>query len=101
MFEVEKEIKEFSNSLNTLLNTSINMLKDAKFSNENSQNATSSSQNINSLIQDLSNKIDEMQQAIVDISSKTSKNEQIAYAGTIRTASRFTSGHFAEVDSDS
>ena len=25
----------------------------------------------------------------------------IAYAGTIRTASRFTSGHFAEVDSDS
>ncbi len=24
-----------------------------------------------------------------------------AYAGTIRTASRFTSGHFAEVDSDS
>ena len=43
MFEVEKEIKEFSNSLNTLLTTSINMLKDAKFSNENSQNATSSS----------------------------------------------------------
>lgn len=44
MFEVEKELKEFSNSLNTLLTTSINMLKDAKFSNKNSQNATSSSQ---------------------------------------------------------
>src|SRR5574344_2132926 len=85
MFEVEKEIKEFSNSLNTLLNTSINMLKDAKFSNENSQNATSSSQNINSLIQDLSNKIDEMQQAIVDISSKTSKNEQIAQEATVQS----------------
>ncbi|MCT7471553.1 5'-nucleotidase [Aliarcobacter cryaerophilus] len=26
---------------------------------------------------------------------------QVAYAGTIRTASRFTSGHSAEVDSDS
>ena len=85
MFEVEKEIKEFSNSLNTLLTTSLNMLKDAKFSNENSQNATSSSQNINSLIQDLSNKIDEMQQAIVDISSKTSKNEQIAQEATIQS----------------
>ena len=85
MFEVEKEIKEFSNSLNTLLTTSINMLKDAKFSNENSQNATSSSQNINSLIQDLSNKIDEMQQAIVDISSKTSKNEQIAQEATVQS----------------
>src|SRR5574344_87383 len=85
MFEVEKEIKEFSNSLNTLLNTSINMLKDAKFSNENSQNATKSSQNINSLIQDLSNKIDEMQQAIVDISSKTSKNEQIAQEATVQS----------------
>jgi len=85
MFEVEKEIKEFSNSLNTLLTTSINMLKDAKFSNENSQNATSSSQNINSIIQDLSNKIDEMQQAIIDISSKTSKNEQIAQEATIQS----------------
>ncbi|MGJ0456641.1 PAS domain-containing methyl-accepting chemotaxis protein [Aliarcobacter cryaerophilus] len=85
MFEVEKELKEFSNSLNTLLTTSINMLKDAKFSNENSQNATSSSQNINSLIQDLSNKIDEMQQAIVDISSKTSKNEQIAHEATVQS----------------
>ncbi|MGJ0338543.1 methyl-accepting chemotaxis protein [Aliarcobacter cryaerophilus] len=85
MFEVEKEIKEFSNSLNTLLTTSINMLKDAKFSNENSQNATSSSQNINSLIQDLSNKIDEMQQAIVDISLKTSKNEQIAQEATVQS----------------
>ena len=85
MFEVEKELKEFSNSLNTLLTTSINMLKDAKFSNENSQNATSSSQNINSLIQDLSNKIDEMQQAIIDISSKTSKNEQIAQEATIQS----------------
>ncbi|AYJ79724.1 chemotaxis protein [Aliarcobacter cryaerophilus ATCC 43158] len=85
MFEVEKEIKEFSNSLNTLLSTSINMLKDAKFSNENSQNATNSSQNINSLIQDLSNKIDEMQQAIVDIASKTSKNEQIAQEANIQS----------------
>ncbi|WP_151952162.1 hypothetical protein [Aliarcobacter butzleri] len=27
--------------------------------------------------------------------------EKIAYAGTIRTASRFTSGHSAGVDSDS
>ena len=85
MLEVEKELKEFSNSLNTLLTTSINMLKDAKFSNENSQNATSSSQNINSIIQDLSNKIDEMQQAIIDISSKTSKNEQIAQEATIQS----------------
>ncbi|MCT7510892.1 methyl-accepting chemotaxis protein [Aliarcobacter cryaerophilus] len=85
MFEVEKEVKEFSSSLNALLLASKNMLEDAKFSNKNSQNATNSSQNINSLIEDLSEKIDEMQQAIVDISSKTSKNEQIAQEATVQS----------------
>ncbi|AXK48530.1 chemotaxis protein [Aliarcobacter trophiarum LMG 25534] len=78
MMDIEKEIKEFSNSLNTLLSTSNNMLKDAKFSNENSQNATNASQNINSLIEDLSKKIDEMQHATINIASKTSTNEKIA-----------------------
>lgn len=32
---------------------------------------------------------------------KNMSQEEIAYAGTIRTASRFTSGHSAGVDSDS
>ncbi len=85
MFEVEKEVKEFSSSLNALLHTSKNMLEDAKFSNKNSQNATNSSQNINSLIEDLSEKIEQMQKAIVDISSKTSKNEQIAQDATVQS----------------
>ena len=85
MFEVEKEVKEFSSSLNALLLASKNMLEDAKFSNKNSQNATNSSQNINSLIEDLSEKIEQMQKAIVDISSKTSKNEQIAQDATVQS----------------
>ena len=33
--------------------------------------------------------------------AKELKKSQNAYAGTIRTASRFTSGHSAGVDSDS
>ena len=35
------------------------------------------------------------------IVNKTNKLKDYAYAGTIRTASRFTSGHSAGVDSDS
>ena len=38
---------------------------------------------------------------VVDISNKNRIYGLSAYAGAIRTASRFTSGHSAEVDSDS
>ena len=86
MFEVEKEIlrvfklfkysfKYFNKYVKKMQNFQIKTLK----------MLLNSSQNINSLIQDLSNKIDGLQQTIVDISSKTSKNEQIAQNATVQS----------------
>ena len=78
MIEIEKEIKEFSSSLNKLSVASTNMLEESKFSMQSSFSVSNSTQDLNNVISDLSNKIDDMLKSITKISQNAANSEKIA-----------------------
>ncbi len=78
MFEVEKEIKELSSSLNKLSVASTTMLEESSFTTKNSSAVAENTQDLNGVILDLSKKIDEMLKSITVISQNAAKSEEIA-----------------------
>src|SRR5574344_2108456 len=78
MIEIEKDINEFSSSLNNLSIASTKMLEESKSSMQNSLSVTNSTEDLNNVILDLSKKIDDMLQSITSISQNAANSEQIA-----------------------
>ena len=78
MIEIEKDINEFSSSLNNLSIASTKMLEESKSSMQNSLSVTNSTEDLNNVILDLSKKIDDMLQSITSISQNAANSEKIA-----------------------
>ena len=99
MFEIEEDIQKLSLSLNQLSSASNNMLEDAKFSKEESNNVTVSTQNLNQNVKELVNKIDSMQSSITNIASRTSQSEKIAL--TAQEQSKDTANAMVKLNAES